>query len=471
MDGARWSDLKMLTSLSLTNFKAWKRIDKMRLAPITGLFGSNSSGKSSILQFLLMLKQTADSPDRQQVLFLGEEKSEKSLAVFGTFDDLLYKGAANKCLGMSLSWSMAEALEIKDPEGPRRSLALSGRDITYEAEISRDSAGAPSVSRMSYEFANHAFVMQPVGGAKNGTPGKYDLTTTGNGFVLNKIQGRPKAAFSSPIKCYGFPDDVRAAYQNAGVLSDLELAFEQQMQRTFYLGPLREYPYRDYRWSGAEPQDMGRRGEKFVAALLSAAQRKVKFGKGNGAKTLEEKVAYWLKQLGLIHDFKVVEVNKSNNLYEVRVQRSSDSAPVLLPDVGFGVSQVLPVIVLCYYVPQGSTILLEQPEIHLHPMVQRGLADVFIDVATRRNVQIIVESHSEHMLRRLQRRVAEEALSKEQAALYFCSANNGASEKTDLDLNLFGDIENWPPDFFGNELEDIIAMAERARARRSKGEA
>ena len=69
--------------------------------------------------------------------------------------------------------------------------------------------------------------------------------------------------------------------------------------------------------------------------------------------------------------------------------------------MGIGVSQVLPVLVLCYYVPEGSTIILEQPELHLHPSVQAGLADVFIDVIKHRNVQILLESHSEHLLRRL----------------------------------------------------------------------
>ncbi len=459
----------MLTSLSLTNFKAWRSIDKMRLAPITGLFGTNSSGKSSILQFLLMLKQTADSPDRQQTLFLGEEKSEKSLVVFGAFDDLLNKKADQKRLEMSLSWSMPESLDIKDPEKPRAEALLSGKQVVYSASIDREESGAPRVAAMTYEFAAQKFEMRQGQQIKKGIAAKYELTHSGPGFALERIQGRPPQGYSPPIKCYGFPDDVRAAYKNAGVLSDLELAFEQQMQRTYYLGPLREFPYRDYRWSGAEPQDMGRRGEKFVPALLAAAQRGMKVGKGKGAKPLEAKVAHWLKELGLISDFKVTEVSKSNGLYEVRVQRSKDSAPVLLPDVGFGVSQVLPVLVLCYYVPEGSTILLEQPEIHLHPMVQRGLADVFIDAARTRKVQVIVESHSEHMLRRLQRRVAEEKLKTDDAALYFCDARNGASNLTPLELNLYGDITNWPPDFFGNEMEDIAAMAQAAKKKRALG--
>jgi predicted ATPase len=74
------------------------------------------------------------------------------------------------------------------------------------------------------------------------------------------------------------------------------------------------------------------------------------------------------------------------------------------------------VLVLCYYVPEGSILILEQPEIHLHPSVQTGLADVFIDAVKTRKVQIILESHSEYLLRRLQRRIAEEKVSQEDMA-------------------------------------------------------
>ena len=72
----------MITELSFSNFKSWKQIEKMRLAPITGLFGTNSSGKTSILQLLLMIKQTVESTDRLQVLDFGNEKSPANLGSF-----------------------------------------------------------------------------------------------------------------------------------------------------------------------------------------------------------------------------------------------------------------------------------------------------------------------------------------------------------------------------------------------------
>ena len=76
-----------ITELSLKNFKSWEKIDKMKLAPITGLFGTNSSGKTSILQLLLMMKQTVESADRLQVLDFGSDKSPANL---GSFRDVVF---------------------------------------------------------------------------------------------------------------------------------------------------------------------------------------------------------------------------------------------------------------------------------------------------------------------------------------------------------------------------------------------
>ena len=101
---------------------------------------------------------------------------------------------------------------------------------------------------------------------------------------------------------------------------------------------------------------------------------------------------------------------------------------------------------------------MNDPDIHLHPAVQANLADVLIDAYQRRGVQVLVESHSEHLLRRLQRRVAENAISKDDVALYFCEAREKRSELTVLNLDLFGPITNWPKDFFGDEFGEIAAM-------------
>lgn len=137
-----------------------------------------------------------------------------------------------------------------------------------------------------------------------------------------------------------------------------------------------------------------------------------------------------------------------------------------MTDVGFGVSQILPALVLLYYVPEGATVVMEQPEIHLHPAVQSGLADVMLNVSQARNVQIIVESHSEHLLRRLQRRVAEESVNHEDVKLYFVSPRGRSAQVADLVLNEWGEVENWPEQFFGDEFGEIAAISKAAITRR-----
>ncbi len=248
-----------------------------------------------------------------------------------------------------------------------------------------------------------------------------------------------------PVKCYGFPDQVAAYYQNVGFLADFVLAFEQLFSRMAYLGPLRDYPKRSYPWAGESVSDVGKYGDYAVPALLSSRLKKmtVPLGRGRPRQTVEERVTFWLKEMGLIYSYRLEPIAENRKDYELRVRKTDSSPEVLLTDVGFGISQILPVIVLCFYVPEGSVVIFEQPEIHLHPSVQAQLADVFIEVATSRNVQIIVESHSEHLLRRLQRRIAEEAVSADQTALYFCEMKGAQSAIEPLDVDEFGNIRNW----------------------------
>ncbi|MFT3790483.1 MAG: DUF3696 domain-containing protein [Rudaea sp.] len=456
----------MITRLTAKNFKSWADTGNFRLAPITGLFGSNSSGKTSLIQLLLMLKQTADSPDRSQVLNLGDERS---LVELGTFQELVYQHDLGKKIAIDLDWTLPGELSVEDP-AHKDAVLFQGKSMGFSTNVewikgNGKDLGRASVQEMKYRFANAQFGMTHIGGKRN----EFDLDSH---FKFVRVQGRPWK-LPPPTKFYGFPDQVRAYYQNASFLSDLELQFEQLFSRVFYLGPLRDYPKRQYQWAGAQPADMGRRGERVVEALLASRESGITFSRGKGVRrqTLEQRVAWWLKELGLISSFEVRPITEGGKLFQVWVRRQPKAAEVLITDVGFGVSQILPVITLCYYAPEGSTIILEQPEIHLHPRVQAGLADVFVEVAKQRNIQIILESHSEHLLRRLQVRIAEEQISKDDTALYFCSTEKGESELLELELDLFGNILNWPKDFFGDEMGEIAAMQRAILERKRRGKA
>ena len=442
----------------------------MRLASLTGLFGTNSSGKTAILQLLLMLKQTVESADRSRVLHTGDERSYVDL---GTPFDVIYRHELPGSITFGLAWTPPKSLRIADPEAAASKTLFTIDELSFEATVHATSDSV-AIGEFSYSFSSggvaRKFGMErkDTNGEKGGQTG-YDLSV--DGYSLKRARGR-MWPLPPPVKTYGFPDQVNAYYQNVGFLSELVLAFEQLFHNIFYLGPLREYPHRSYVWAGEQPQDVGRRGELAVPALLAARTRGATIGRGHGRRRqmVDERVAEWLRDLGLIFAFELRSIAENRKEYEVRVQRSRGAPWVLITDVGFGVSQILPVLVLCYYAPEGATLLFEQPEIHLHPSVQAGLADVFIDAIGTRKVQIVLESHSEHLLRRLQRRVAEDGIDAQRAALYFVSETDGKSHLEPLQMDLYGSILNWPDNFFGDEMGDLVAMTEAEMRRRGSAQ-
>lgn len=441
----------MLQRLQVENFKAWEKLDA-KFGRVTGLFGTNSSGKSSLLQFLLLLKNTKNATDRGLVLDFGNGNNQ--LVNLGGFRDVVHKHDVSSALKWNITWELPNRVSISDPTKKRTDVLAADNTLGISAEA-RIRGTAPACESLRYFFGGYEFSIAPK--KAGGTEYQLDASSPVGGdfrFVRNKQRAW---ALPGPVKTHLFPDQAKTYFQNADFLGVLESQYEGLMDSLYYLGPLREYPRRDYQWSGASPTDVGHRGEKTIEAILSSTARKemrnVRYR--SPLKPFEQMIAYWLKELGLIHEFRIVEIGQGSNIYRAMVRRDSKSTEALLTDVGFGVSQVLPALVLLYYVPEGSIILMEQPEIHLHPSVQSGLADVILTVSKSRNLQVVIESHSEHMLRRFQRRIAEEAYPSDELKIYFCDSVGGKSKLIDLDIDMFGEIRNWPKDFFGDEMHEI----------------
>ena len=456
----------MLRRLRFENFKSWRKVD-FELAPLTAFFGANSSGKSSILQFLLLLKQTKDSPDRSLALDFGGPDSPADL---GSFRDAVHGHQEDAAIAWRLGWEMENELRVADPSGKRSEALLSGRVLEIQSSA-RMRNKTVAGDHLQYDFSGAQFILR----RERERPG-FQLEAKGaHRFRFIRTLGR-KWDLPGPTKSYAFPDQARTYFQNSQFLSEFETAYVAQMDNILHLGPLREFPKRQYIWAGSSPVDVGRRGERTVDAILAATARGEQRNLRAKARLrpFQEMIAWWLKELGLIESFRVTEVAPGSGLYRAMVKRDMQSTETAITDVGFGVSQILPALVLLYYAPEGATVILEQPEIHLHPAVQSSLADVIVSAVKGRRLQVIVESHSEHLLHRLTRRVAEgddspyPTISPEEIKLYFCATSNGVSQLEELRLNLFGSIENWPDDFFGDQFGEIAARDEAALKRQDQ---
>ena len=447
----------MLRRLQFQNFKSWPEAN-LEFGRITGLFGTNSSGKTSLIQFLLLLKQTRDARDRGTSLDLNGPHVS-----LGVYTDMIHRHEMDRHLSWTLGIQLEKDLALLDPSGKRTASITRSRELSIASAVrARDQATVST--HLSYKLGDMTFALGP----KEASQNEFELDAIGGNFRFVRTQGRAWQ-LPGPVKSYAFPDQARTYFQNASFLADIELAYEDQIDNIFYLGPLRNHPQRDYLWSRSAPQGVGPSGELAIDAILAATaaneQRNVRYK--TPRRPFQHMIAYWLREMGLIHEFRVEEIAKGSNRWQARVQISKGGSEVLLTDVGFGVSQVLPVVTLLQYVPEGSTVILEQPEIHLHPLAQANLADVIINAATHRRVQVILESHSEHLLLRLQRRVAEGVVSEQDIRLYFCDMIDGASKLVPLDLDLFGQIENWPTNFMGDAFGETFS-AEKARLERMK---
>ena len=439
----------MITHIRMKNFKSWEDSGEVKLAPLTGFFGTNSSGKSSLLQMLLLLKQTVEHPDLNEVIFFG---NDSSLVNLGNFREVIHGHKEDVLLELEFGCKLQQQLTIKTfqlIDKYRQQYGLAPLDLNsfiYNTAISGN-ASSLSIDRFSYTVG----------------PEEIQKITWKNG---NIHYGNRRKGHLSVTKCYGLPKD---GYTD--LLRPLSSAFENLFNHVYPLGPTRVHPQRRYHWEGTHPKVIDQWGNKSIDALLSAGVRKLKSSTKEDGVLIETRISEWLQKMDIAYSFQLIPTGSLDDKnYEVRIRKTANSAEVTLADMGHGVSDLFPMLVLCYYTPAGSTLILEQPGIHLHPKVQSQLADLLIEVITERNLQILIESHSEHFLNRLQRRIAEEDITPDKTALYFCRNDEGVSEIDRLEMDEFGNIANWPENFFGDEMGDLFAMTEAQRKRQKRAE-
>lgn len=438
----------MFTRFRFKNLKTWAEQlwnPGIELAPVTLFLGTNSAGKTSILQVPLLLKQTFESADRTLDLNLGGQPTD--FIDLGSYESAVHKHDTKRELGFGLS-----VIRSGDEH--------SQTEVTHEATYQWIS-GATTLQNLKIASGQSEFT------ATRQSKGGYLLSAPG--YTPKKVNQRFEARRSfQPERSVSFTADAIAEFgTNGSLLQDLSLKLMQAMGDIVYLGPLRESPARSYMWNGTEPGVLGKRGEFAVAALLASdnSRKRRKDGIEGGQRWLVEKVSGWLKRIGVAERLELVHFGSSRH-YEIVIHRGKEKANIV--DVGFGISQVLPMLVLAYFVPRGTTIIAEQPEIHLHPCAQGGLAELMVEVATERNVQFLVETHSEHMFRRLQTLVATERFPHEKCRLYFVHDRGDGRELEELRMDAFGRIKNWPAEFFGDAVGEVERQMDEMMRRMRK---
>ena len=427
----------MLTHLKLENFKIWRSTGPMRLAPLTLLLGTNSSGKSSLIQSLLLMRQTVKGDDAGLDLNLGNPDADDTVTM-GQFRDLLCRhGQATETtpdsqVGIEFRWQ---------PHG-----SATADTTLFSARYRAGPAGSAELDALRLGQDGQGFTVL------RRKPGIYRLQ------LATRQRPEGQSADFRPERSFAFS---AATLNKLGPLADeirpVGPALLDELSRIIYLGPVRQLARRDYVWSGRMPAHIGDDGGRAVDVLIaSGVAQQAKPGSAGEAGRIFREAEQWLKTLEIADGLQVRALGSSAR-YELLVKHRD--AVVNLKDVGVGVSQVIPVVVAALFAKPGHIVIVEEPESHLHPLAQAKLAELLAKISAERGVQFIVETHSEHLFRRLQTLIARQEVQPEQAALYFVERDGQAAKLRELHVDDFGRLTNWPDKFFGNALGETREQA------------
>jgi predicted ATPase len=494
----------MLKNISLKNFKGFKDLENLKIKPITILCGTNSCGKSSILQSILLLKQTLESQDPNQVLLLNGR-----FVHLGAFENVIFE----KNLDNGISFDFKFKLTKEDQRSVSRINAIPlrlsllelfpGKTVPQNSEIfvcvrillkaskNKGKNHTKTITVEQFQFDLEAITPDndKISGAS------VDIKLVENSLyniVWKNLRNRTnreglnsegeilsvKIKFISlfSIGLIANESDSEKNINFSGISFSIHM-INNLLQSIFssysYIGPLREEPSRRYIYEN-EITEIGVKGENAAYLYLTDQAKSINNHyfydqKSSSFKqkkeiTLSAAVQDWL-------DFMNIKGFKSeliNDIVYLNLNSSSTSKTrVSIADVGFGVSQIFPIILEGLRMSVRNTLLLEQPEIHLHPNLQMQLADYFIALA-KSGKKVMVETHSDHIINRLVRRIVEDETGtlKNLIGIHFISATDSGSicEEVCIDEN-FG-VTNWPVDFFDQaamEQESIIKAGLRKR--------
>jgi len=401
-------DVEAIAAVSVKGFKSFAEEQRIEIRPLTILAGANSSGKSSALQPLLLLKQTLEvSYDPGPLLLDGPHVQ------FTSADQLLARTPGKKGAG-----HFELAIE-----------RVGVTRLTLSEGFSKKQEGDLDITFMALSNAKLDRILRP------GMSSVEISKVVGINPLNSRWEVDRNRCF---LKVKHHSLDGRSAVQ-----VQLTDSFDRLLRAIVHVPGLRGNPSRTYKRAAVGKYFPGT-FEHYVASLILAWQQSGDDRLGSLDRALEVLGLTWKVHANLIDATRV-------ELLVGRLPSKKRGIPsdlVSIADVGFGVSQTLPVLVALLAAQPGQLVYLEQPELHLHPRAQQALATVLAEAALR-GVRVVAETHSSLLLLAIQALVAEGKLPPDQVILHwFQRDSRGATQVKTADLDRMGAYGDWPEDFY-----------------------
>ncbi|MCG3776855.1 MAG: hypothetical protein JW395_3726 [Nitrospira sp.] len=479
----------MLEELRVGGYKGFDGIRTAKLAPLTLVFGHNSAGKSALAQSIVAMSQTLNNAPRDVVFdfsgdlvdlgslqnstFRHDPTAQVSFGVKvrrdgerpGPVDSLHTALLANVSYDFALRPGPDH--EVRLASAHLCSFGAGGLNVDFviESQKSGTKIRWPEDSRFLTEAAHavHRAAMDarkahqhdPIGYDGQRTQPRDDIL----GLSIDQIMANFERLQEVPLRTRQFLPDLavgaRAAQimlEPTGLLHEIVRTGVTTIRRELggvrYLGPMRAAPQRLEQVSEKFRGQLGARGEGLIGMLDSSVQ-------------ILSKTNEWLGTLDIPYEVRVERIANRNlpsvgEYLSLALTDRRTNTTVSAKDLGYGISQLLPVIAACV-APSKGPVVIEQPELHLHPRLQAELGKLFARTVIHRDgQQLIVETHSENLILRVQRLVREQQLAPDQVSIVYVGATKGVGSWIEnIGLTESGEFtEEWPGGFFNERLEE-----------------
>ena len=436
-------------SLTWSGFRGFREPTTFTLPRLTLLIGRNNVGKSSAYAPLLMMKQTLDATSSDTALL-----SRGPLIDAGPFRDYVSGHDETREVHLDVAFEGSSSDAISKAETVFHSVNGQAPYLARQRLLSAD--GKPQITRKR-DAPGEPFTITSALLPKQQSTGRpfRELSEFRKAIRAEQPEGFLFTGFAGVLipRSIQSKEDrwakVQGFYEAGFTLYERQWGFRTRMTQFLrdlsYIGPLRSLAQRTYRLAAESPGDVGSTGEHTPEILFRLRD-----------EAAGDAVSEWLAKLGY---GRLAFTELSDEYFQMQIE----PAPGLLvniADSGVGLSQVVPLLAQAALLNEDATLIAQQPEIHLNPAQQSVVTDFLISRAND-GVRVVIESHSEHVLLRLRRRIAEGTLLAHEVAVYFVDSCDGTTTMRQISLGSHAELDRdeWPKGFFEDQLDDSFALA------------
>lgn len=451
-----------IEKLSFENFKCFKKID-LELGKITLLTGANSSGKSSIIYGILGALQSGEFP--------FQFSPNGKYVEMGDFQELSYNHKKDNVIRLNFTIQSSGKYDIETQwiMDKTRKLPMI-KSMTAKSEYFNFTITKDKTYKLTFEYFKDKDPLKDIDITQitydmfnligknfknnNKENEKFDIDLN-NAFPIEELKEHINKE-NKPFVEFNFSDFIdfknklllEGGFQLKRLYDELMNSFVNLDKNINYISSFRLYPKRTYYEQTKTDLKVEKSGERYTDQIILWE---------TNYPQIFKKFKNVLNEVSILSE--ITSKRLEGGRYELQIKPNKNSALSSLADVGFGISQFLPIIVADLQMSNDSLLFVSQPEIHLHPSIQANFADYLINQIKTTNKTYVIETHSEYLINRIRLAITKNEVNDNEIKSYYFHNNGKEVENFKLEFTKTGQILNAPQEFFDTYMIDVMDIA------------